>query len=820
MPSPPPLILVVGMHRSGTSLLGSLLQGLGVELPGELIAADHHNPEGYFEWQELAALQERLLIDLDRWWPSAQGCLALPEGWLQHPATRAVRAQLADLLRPEVARQIGPWAIKDPRTSRLLPLWLDVAAELGVPLRLLLAVRDPAEVARSLISRDGPITGMDLDRAQQLWWRHNLEPVHAAPATLPLAVVDFEAWFSQPETQLQRLLEALPELRPSAEQCRQTLALIQPKHRRSLATAAQLPLHRSLRQLHGDLLTPGQRRWPAATPPPELGRSAALPASPEVRVADPASWPGWLERRCHFPAPRHPGLAALAPQALISLCGVPLTSWQAHLWLQRLPIPDLGLSSLADQLGDPHNLPLKCHAAGAQNRGLERIAINVELPPPDRVQHWLAHLRGQQAIWDPDAPRVGLLRALGLPAYWLDPSTAPNGWLDLSAGVADQWGACFGLPQPLPCHCLCLGSGGEDWEHALAAWEAQLGNPVFHYHPQLPLHAAETIDGARLLASWLMSSASAAQFVVALGDQGFGFDPAISCLRGEPLRHFRPPLTPAELLAELQGRPVAAATDPASPGVDLLLDYGATETPSAAVVISLYNYADRIELALDSVAAQTLQPLELVVVDDASSDSSAEVVRLWLERQASRFCRVQLLRHQTNAGLAAARNTAFSHCTAEWAFVLDADNLLFPEAVSACLGQARLAGSAVAVVHPFVEVIGNGRHGHDGRSMISRLSWQRQAFHHGNVIDAMALVRCRAWQAVGGYSHIDGGWEDFDFWCKLIDANFHGVLCPRVLARYHTHSDSMTATSTASNWRPLSRCLQQRHPWLSLPYAL
>jgi hypothetical protein len=57
-----PLILVVGMHRSGTSLLGSLLQGLGVELPGELIAADHHNPEGYFEWHELVELQERLWL--------------------------------------------------------------------------------------------------------------------------------------------------------------------------------------------------------------------------------------------------------------------------------------------------------------------------------------------------------------------------------------------------------------------------------------------------------------------------------------------------------------------------------------------------------------------------------------------------------------------------------------------------------------------------------------------------------------------------------------------------------------------------------------
>ena len=51
----------------------------------------------------------------------------------------------------------------------------------------------------------------------------------------------------------------------------------------------------------------------------------------------------------------------------------------------------------------------------------------------------------------------------------------------------------------------------------------------------------------------------------------------------------------------------------------------------------------------------------------------------------------------------------------------------------------------------------------------------------------MALVRHSAWESVGGYSHIPGGWEDFDFWCKLIDADYHGVLCPQVLATYRLH---------------------------------
>ena len=149
------------MHRSGTSLLGGILQRLGVELPGETIAGDQHNPEGYFEWDAVVALQERLLIDLQRWWPAPEGTLALPDGWLQHPATRQAYGQLLALISGVVDQQKGLWAIKDPRSSRLLPLWLELCRELAIPLRLLLAVRDPSEVVTSVVRRDGPLVGMD-----------------------------------------------------------------------------------------------------------------------------------------------------------------------------------------------------------------------------------------------------------------------------------------------------------------------------------------------------------------------------------------------------------------------------------------------------------------------------------------------------------------------------------------------------------------------------------------------------------------------------------------------------------------------------------
>ncbi len=155
-----PLILVVGMHRSGTSLLGSILQRLGVGMPGELISGDQHNPTGYYERSDITALQEELLIALGHWWPSASGVFALPSDWLDLPVSQKASRQLHQWLKKDLNQQNHAWAIKDPRTSLLLPLWQQVAADLNIPLRIVLSVRDPAEVMVSLLQRDSTTAGM------------------------------------------------------------------------------------------------------------------------------------------------------------------------------------------------------------------------------------------------------------------------------------------------------------------------------------------------------------------------------------------------------------------------------------------------------------------------------------------------------------------------------------------------------------------------------------------------------------------------------------------------------------------------------------
>lgn len=234
--------------------------------------------------------------------------------------------------------------------------------------------------------------------------------------------------------------------------------------------------------------------------------------------------------------------------------------------------------------------------------------------------------------------------------------------------------------------------------------------------------------------------------------------------------------------------------------------------PVVTVVLTLYNYGGCIIDTLASVAGQTLDAIELLVVDDGSTDAGPQLVEGWLRQNPDRFAGARLLQHHGNAGLAAARNTGFAQARAPWVWVQDADNSLAPRALEQCHRLAERVEPEVAVVHPLLLTMPEGASPQvfqgEGRP------WQRAAFQQSNAVDAMALVRRTAWQAVGGYAHIPGGWEDYDFWCSLMDAGWTGVQCPQPLAYYIHHAASMTARTALPNVRRLEHVLQDRHPWL------
>jgi len=235
------------------------------------------------------------------------------------------------------------------------------------------------------------------------------------------------------------------------------------------------------------------------------------------------------------------------------------------------------------------------------------------------------------------------------------------------------------------------------------------------------------------------------------------------------------------------------------------------------VAISLYNYADFINKSITSICHQTIaSSVELIIVNDCSTDNSVDTVnRLQKEFKnlINKLASFKLISHMANLGLAEARNTAFKLASAPYILVLDADNILLAQACEILLAKLQAAPESVGAVYPLMAV-----YGHPTQFIANELPWDPIRLAKSNFIDAMALVRKTAWLTVGGYSHIKGGWEDYDFWCKFVENNISAVQVPKILAVYQNHTDSMKNSCTINKEAELSKLLISKHPWLKLDY--
>jgi hypothetical protein len=159
-------ILVLGMHRSGTSAVGGVINMLGATAPKTLLAPRADNPRGFFESLPLTVAHDALLASLDSCW----------DDW--KPFTRQVSPDISDRHR-EVMKavlidefKVAPLIfIKDPRICRFVPFTLSVLAELDISPVAILPLRNPLEVAYSLKRRND----FSLSKSLLLWLRHVLD---------------------------------------------------------------------------------------------------------------------------------------------------------------------------------------------------------------------------------------------------------------------------------------------------------------------------------------------------------------------------------------------------------------------------------------------------------------------------------------------------------------------------------------------------------------------------------------------------------------------------------------------------------------------
>lgn len=177
-------LIVLGMHRSGTSALTGVLSNLGIDTGTSLSPADYAvNPKGFWEHQKIVAIHEELLASIESSWDDER---PLPKNWWRDPSINRFKLALHEVIQQDFAQSVL-WAVKDPRLSRLLPLWIEILNEIEVQPLIVITVRHPYEVARSLEKRDGFIP----DKSYLLWLRYLIE-MEAASRELPRVLVTYE----------------------------------------------------------------------------------------------------------------------------------------------------------------------------------------------------------------------------------------------------------------------------------------------------------------------------------------------------------------------------------------------------------------------------------------------------------------------------------------------------------------------------------------------------------------------------------------------------------------------------------------------------
>lgn len=198
---PKRLIVVLGMHRSGTSVITRALQVLGVELGNNLMAPiENNNSKGFFEDNDLVALNEKILNELQNEWFCTKSIAQTDVEYLHHCGyfDQAVEFMLNKVGSHPI------FGIKDPRVAKLLPFWRDVFEHCQFEVSYILAIRNPLSVTKSLEKRDG----LGLIQSYLLWYEYVISSLAFSDRCRRI-LVDYDLFMESPSDEINRISKDL-----------------------------------------------------------------------------------------------------------------------------------------------------------------------------------------------------------------------------------------------------------------------------------------------------------------------------------------------------------------------------------------------------------------------------------------------------------------------------------------------------------------------------------------------------------------------------------------------------------------------------------
>ena len=235
-----------------------------------------------------------------------------------------------------------------------------------------------------------------------------------------------------------------------------------------------------------------------------------------------------------------------------------------------------------------------------------------------------------------------------------------------------------------------------------------------------------------------------------------------------------------------------------------------------SVIVPAYNAAGHLRATLEAALAQTYPAFEVVVVDDGSTDSTAELVSAMAHSDA----RLRLLR-QANAGVAAARNAGIDASSGSLVALLDADDRWHPDKLRLQVARMHEVGPHVGVVYTDFEEIDAATGQKLGAPLHDLPEGDlSDVFVYRNPIPCAStpLIRRTCLEQVGGFSPLmraqgGQGCEDWDLYLRLAEVTRFAVV-PDMLVTYRRVAGSMAADAAQmhTSYRIMMRRLRARRP--------
>jgi hypothetical protein len=202
-----PIVLVLGMHRSGTSLCSHILSAFGVDMADKIPgpgnpAPTPDNPRGHWERWEIVEFHDRILRLFNREYSGRFHDFALPVAWWADPRVAEIRREIVAFLEERMGA--GYFGFKDPRTVRLMPVWHQIFGELKLAPKIVLCLRNPAQIGRSLGARDR----LDPEIGEYRWLVHMIDFFRYAN-NYDFCTIEYEEWFSRPSVNAEKLQQFL-----------------------------------------------------------------------------------------------------------------------------------------------------------------------------------------------------------------------------------------------------------------------------------------------------------------------------------------------------------------------------------------------------------------------------------------------------------------------------------------------------------------------------------------------------------------------------------------------------------------------------------